>query len=125
MPEAAGLPFRMVIFIVVLLSGAERIADGLFARSCPRRCRTGCTRLFSICSICTMAFTSRLIGQLLVQVLQSAQAEASASRRREGQPKRLRSQRPMIMKGAIQQMVWQPARRPTKTASPTNRTTTR
>jgi len=68
-----------------------------------------------------MAFTSRLIGQFLVHSLQSEQAEASATSLREGQAKRLRTQRPMIMNGAIQQMVWQPARRPAKTARPMNK----
>ena len=64
--------------------------------------------MHSLCSmlpICTIALTSRLIGQFLVQVLQFEQTEASATSRREGQASRLRSQRPMIMKGAIQQMV--------------------
>ncbi len=68
-----------------------------------------------------MAFTSRLIGQLLVHFLQSAQIEGLDTSLSEGQAKRLRSQRPSIMKGAVQQMVWQPARRPTKAARPTNR----
>ncbi|MBL7164315.1 MAG: hypothetical protein ISS57_17140 [Anaerolineales bacterium] len=45
-------------------------------------------------------------------------AEAFAASRREAQPKRLRIQRPIIMKGAIQHIVWQPARRPAKAANP-------
>ncbi len=60
---------------------------------------------FSILPICTMAFTSRLIGQLLVHFLQSAQAEGSAFSCSDGQASRFRSQRPAIMKGAIQQIV--------------------
>ena len=75
----------------------------------------------SISSRWTMALTSRLMGQLRVQVWQLEQLRASATSRSEGHLTRLRIDRPMIMKGAIQQMVWQPARRPKIRASPRNR----
>lgn len=60
---------------------------------------------FSIFPANAIALTSRLIEQFLLHSLQSLQAEESATRRREAQPKRLRIQRPIIMNGAIQQMV--------------------
>ena len=60
---------------------------------------------FSIFSSFTMPFTSRLIGQLRVQVWQSLQAPALARNRTAGIEKRLLNQRPIIMKGAIQQAV--------------------
>ena len=64
-------------------------------------------KMHSLCSILpawTMPFTSRLIGQLVVQVLQFEQFSGAARRRRLGQAAVLRSLRPKIMNGAIQQM---------------------
>jgi len=65
-----------------------------------------------------MALTSKLMGQLLLQRLQSEQALASATKRNEAHPKRLRIHRPIIMKGAIQQIAWHPARLPANIANP-------
>ena len=77
---------------------------------------------FSIFARFTIAFTSRLIGQVREQVRQSEHLSGAACKRRLGHASRLRSQRPRIMKGAIQQTVWQPASRPKITARPRNRT---
>ena len=65
-------------------------------------------RMHSLCSIrsrCTMPWTSRLIGQLEVHFRQSLHAADEAASRSDGHATRLRSLRPMIMNGAIQQMV--------------------
>jgi hypothetical protein len=67
----------------------------------PHKIHSAC----SIFSICTIALTSKLIGQLFVHNLQFVQADESATSLSEGHAKRFRIQRPIIMKGAIQQMV--------------------
>jgi hypothetical protein len=75
---------------------------------------------FSILASLTMPFTSRLIGQLVVHFIQSPHWLASAFSRKAGQPNKLRSLRLKIMNGAIQQIVWQPARLPAKMKSQKN-----
>ena len=57
------------------------------------------------------------MGQLLVHFLQSAQADGFAVSWSEGKLKRFRIQRPMIIKGAIQQIVWHGARFPAARAN--------
>jgi hypothetical protein len=59
-----------------------------------------------------MALTSRLIEQLLVHVLQLMHLVLSASSCSAGQLAEFRIFLPIIMKGAIQQIVWQAARFP-------------
>ena len=116
------MPFRRAIFIsLFLLSGTEVIAQDMLGAVIHTGAAQDALGVFHLAQLHHARSHPRLIGQLEVHILQSAQAVASAINRREGQPKRLRIQRPMIMNGAIQQMVWQPARRPTKIASPTNK----
>jgi hypothetical protein len=65
-------------------------------------------RMHSLCSIAArwiMPWTSRLIGQLEVHFRQSLHDAGVATSRNAGHATRLRSLRPMIMNGAIQQMV--------------------
>jgi hypothetical protein len=64
------------------------------------------------------------MGQTDVHVPHCEQFGCSGTSRSAGHATVLRSARPMIMNGAIQQTVWQPPRRPTASANVKNSPTT-
>ena len=86
----------------------------------PHRMHSGC----SMRPVWTSALTGRLIGHVDVQLVHLTQADGLVVSWSAGRPSQLRRPRPRIMNGAIQQIVWQPARRPKASARLTNKPTT-